>query len=129
MSIFIFPIQPEYKLSNGIWTIDPATIKFPPKFKPRESAIVYIPPQQVGGNHEHQRTEVFLAIGEELEMVWLENNNKKKQKMNPKGKLNLFKVTDNTPHAIINKSETESGILFEFTDTTFKTPTIATKII
>ncbi|MCG2691360.1 hypothetical protein L6272_00885, partial [Microgenomates group bacterium] len=108
--------------------IDLATIKFPPKFKPKEQAIVYIPPQQIAGNHQHQRTEVFLAIGEQLEMIWIENN-KKKQKMNPKGKLYLFKVTDKTPHAIINKSKTTPGVLFEFTDTTFKTPTVATKII
>jgi len=125
----IFSIKPDHQLKNGVWIIDLATIKFPPKFKPKEQAIVYIPSQQIAGNHQHQRTEVFLAIGEHLEMVWFDNNKKKKQKMNPKGKLYLFKVTDKTPHAIINKSETESGILFEFTDTTFKTSAIVTKII
>lgn len=112
MSIQKIKIKPKYKKENGLYVIDIDNIKIP--FKIRERSVVYIPPNQFGGNHKHPRQEAFIGIGEGLEIVWMQNNKKIKEKMNPKGEIFLFTIPSYLSHAVINKSKEDFGILVEY---------------
>ena len=84
-------------------------------FEVTEKAIINFAPGQVGGNHSHSRWEAFIAIGSGLTIVWQEENGLRKESlMNPGGQYFIYLVPPGTPHAVINKSETEKGILLEF---------------
>ena len=107
-------IEPSYKKDNGIWVLNLDAIPIPIHFRPRQKSIICLPPKTIAGNHKHQRTEIFVGIGEELELCWLDSdNNQKSEKMNPNGKLFVFKVPPYLSHAIRNNSEKHSAFLLE----------------
>jgi len=112
MNIQKFEIKPKYKKENGLYVIDIDSIKIP--FKVRERSVIYIPPNQFGGNHKHLRQEAFIGIGEGLELIWIQNNKRNKEKMNSKGEIFLFIVPSYLGHAVVNNSKNESGILIEY---------------
>ena len=85
-------------------------------FEVKQRSIVHIPPGQLGGNHKHPRTEAFIGIGRELELVWKENEKLIKEMMNPGGQLVLFTIPPQVEHAVKNKSEAENGMLIELAD-------------
>jgi uncharacterized RmlC-like cupin family protein len=114
-------IEPTYKKENGVWTLSLEAIPIPIHFRPRQKSIVCLPPEASAGNHRHQRTEIFVGIGEELEIVWLDKGGEQKsEKMNPSGKLFVFKVPPYLPHAIRNNSKKHSAFLLEHASTALR---------
>ena len=109
-----YPIEPLYKKDNGLYILDIDSIRVP--FQIKERSVVYIPPDEFGGNHKHPRQEAFIGIGKGLELIWIQNNKKVREKMNPKGKTFLFIVSPYLGHVVINNSKKEFGILIEFAD-------------
>ena len=86
------------------------------KSKIKDQQIVHLGPVSVGGNHKHPRTEWFIAIGD-LVFVWLDELGEKQEAhMNPNGEIRLIKVPPFLPHAVVNKSKSEVGVLFEMAD-------------
>lgn len=80
-------------------------------------SVVALPPGQVGGNHSHPRTEVFVAFGAQLELVWRdETGHDHREEMLAKDQLILFIIPPHLPHAVINHSKTSWGFLLEFSD-------------
>jgi hypothetical protein len=115
MDVKIIPIEPKYKKENGVFVVDIDKIKIP--FEVKEKSLVYIPPKGIGGNHKHPRAEAFVGIGEELKIIWKNINGERFEKyMNKNGKLLLFVISTDTPHVIINESNSQFGILMEFAD-------------
>ena len=111
MGIMKISIQPSYRRQNGLWVLNPDSLRLPEDF------IVYIPPKQVGGNHKHPRKEAFIGFGEKLTLLWQDEIGKtNEEKMNPDGQLLLLIVPSNMPHVIRNESTTSFGLLYEFAD-------------
>ncbi len=82
----------------------------------KDQQIVHLAPQSVGGNHKHPRTEWFIGIGE-LYFIWFdEAGTRYEQHMHPQGKILLVEVPTLLPHAVVNKSATQVGVLFEMAD-------------
>ncbi|GAB4219940.1 MAG: hypothetical protein Fur009_8280 [Candidatus Microgenomates bacterium] len=106
-------IDPTYKKENQLWVLNFDDIKVP--FIVKEKSIVYILPKKLGGNHFHPRQEAFIGIGEGLELHYLKENIIKKERMNPDGKLFLFVIPANLPHAVFNNSNSPA-IIIEFAD-------------
>lgn len=105
---------PTYSRENGLFVINLDTVKDLP-FNIKERSLVNIPPKQFGGNHQHPRWEAFVGLGKGLRLVWQdETSQKHEEPMNPNGELYLLIIPPNTPHAVINKSESNSEILLEF---------------
>jgi oxalate decarboxylase/phosphoglucose isomerase-like protein (cupin superfamily) len=108
------PIDPTYRKDNGLWNLETPTLPFPNDFQVKERNVVYIPAGEFGGNHKHPRAEAFVGIGEELYMVWKdENGEKHEDKMMDGNQLYFFYVEPFTPHAVINKSS-GFAVLVEF---------------
>ncbi len=97
-------IQPTYRKDNGLWNLRTDQLPLPEDFKVDERSVVYIPSGEYGGNHKHPRREVFVGIGEELYMVWLDDEgHKHEDKMMDDEQIFMFDVEPFTPHAVINK--------------------------
>jgi quercetin dioxygenase-like cupin family protein len=108
-------IDPSYKKDNGIWVlrIDPSLL--PKDFYIAEQSLVLIPPHQVGGNHKHPRKEAFLATSKDLVLYWIDGKGKKHEDiMFGEDKLILYIIYPNIPHAVLNKSNSSSALLYEF---------------
>lgn len=96
-----------------MFVIDPDAVDLP--FEVKERSIVYIPPEAKGGNHKHPRIEAFIGIGEGLIVVWVDSKGKKhEERMNENGNLAIFVMPTNTPHAVVNTSKSQFGVLFEY---------------
>jgi uncharacterized RmlC-like cupin family protein len=109
-----------YKKPNTeVWVLNTDDIPIE-KTRIKDQQVVYLGPQTVAGNHKHQRTEWFIAMGD-LEIIWLGDNNTQHTKhMNPRGAILLIEVPPYLPHAVRNNSNTHSGILFEFSNAKMK---------
>lgn len=82
----------------------------------KDQQIVHFSPKSFGGNHSHPRTEWFIGIGD-LSLVWLDQENQKHElKMSTDDALLLVEVPPHVPHAVINNSDTEFAVLFEYAD-------------
>lgn len=111
----VYKIEPAFKKENGLWCLDLDRIKLPKGFKCLKKYLLYFPPQTMGGNHKHNHTEIFIGLGKDMELHWLNKDGKKqKAKMQPKNTLFAFQISPGTAHAVINKSKKEKGILIEF---------------
>lgn len=110
-------IEPTYARETGLLVLrTDATIPFPENFVISEQNLIYLPPKIVAGNHSHPRIEVIIGVGE-LELIWLdEDGHKHIEEMMPEGQLRIFTIEPNTPHAVINKSETGMAVLYEYAD-------------
>jgi len=108
------PLEFSYKRETGLWVRHLDGLPFPANFHCVEKSLVYIPPQRAGGNHKHPRIEGFIGIGEDLNFFYLDEKGKvHEEQMNPKGELVFFFVSPFVPHAVINTSSTQFGILYE----------------
>ncbi len=109
-------IEPAYRKPNGGWNLDTEKLIKDIKFKVKERNIVYIPPDEVGGNHVHPRSEAFVGLGNKLYFVWKDKDgNRHKEKMMDGEKLYLFFVEPQTPHAVVNE-DSSFAVLAEFAD-------------
>lgn len=82
----------------------------------KDQQIVHLAPRAIGGNHKHPRTEWFIGIGD-LVLVWLDESGKRHEEhMHPNGQIKLITVTPFLPHAVVNRSQDQVGILFELAD-------------
>lgn len=75
----IYKFPPTYRRDSGLWVEDlkPETIRLPDKkILFSEVSLVRIPSKQFGGNHKHLRIEMFTALSEGLELVWLDEHQK-----------------------------------------------------
>ncbi len=110
------PLNFTYKKAGAdVWVLNTDDIPLD-KAKVKDEQIVYLAPNNAGGNHKHPRTEWFVGIGE-LAFIWLDDAGKKhEEQMNPDGRLLLFEVPPFLPHAVANRSADTAGILFEMAD-------------
>jgi hypothetical protein len=114
MSLQITAIEPQLKRDNGLFIVDVEATPLPPSFEIKEKLVIYLPPNQVGGNHVHWRTEVLIGIGAGLELHWIDSNGETHiEPMNPSGKLYAITVGSSTPHAVLNRSGS-FAILIEY---------------
>lgn len=121
MQVKSYKIKPVLKKENGLWCLDLDAIKLPKNFKCKKRYILRFPPRTFGGNHKHSNTEVFIAIGQGMELHWLDENKRKHiEQMNPKGQLFVFLIKPGIPHAVINNSLNREGVLIEFSDSELK---------
>ncbi|MCR4329939.1 MAG: hypothetical protein NUV65_05345 [Candidatus Roizmanbacteria bacterium] len=108
---------PTYKRESGLFVIDLNDIPLPINFIVKEKSIVSIPPLEKGGNHMHPRIEVLVGLNEGLSFIWQdEKGNICEEAMKKKGKFRVFTVPSHLPHAVVNRSHTQTGILVEFAD-------------
>jgi len=111
-----FQVDPTYTKENGVWVLDLKNVLLPRYFHIKEMNIIYVPPGQTLGNHRHPRTEIFVGIGDNLELSWITKDRKvKHEPMHPdKSKIMLWKVPPFLPHAIRNTSATQFALLVEY---------------
>ena len=92
-----------------------------PKENSIDTQFITIPPENIGGNHKHPRTEYYIGMGSELELVWINNENKTEYlKMNPEGQLLLIEIPPMIPHAVVNKSKNQTAFLIEYANDVLK---------
>lgn len=103
--------KPTYTKDNGIWVLDIDRLPLPSDFHILEKKIIAFPPNQYGGNHKHPRTEIFIVLGGNLVLVWLDSQGVKKER--PLESTLLCVITPHIPHAVVNRSEKDTGILLE----------------
>lgn len=105
-------INPSFKKDNGNFVLSFDDVPVPENFKRVDQSIVYIASGQIGGNHKHKRVEVFVGLGEGLEIYWIDEKGElKMEKMNPDGELLVFTVPSFVPHAIKNNSNNPACLL------------------
>lgn len=111
-------IDATYKRESGLWVLDIDKVNFPEEFEAKERSLVYLPPQQIGGNHKHPRIEAIIGIGD-LEIAWLDEQKQlHKLPLNENGQLSLTLIPTMLPHAVFNKSRDQFAILFEYANET-----------
>ena len=82
----------------------------------KDRQMVHLAPGSAGGNHKHPRTEWFIGIGP-LEFMWIDREGTTHvSHMNPDGQIQLITVSPHLPHAVVNTSDIERGVLLEFAD-------------
>lgn len=82
----------------------------------KDQQIIHLSPGGFGGNHKHPRTEWFIGLGNLL-FIWLDENGKKHEvDMNPDGNLLLIEVPPFLPHVVLNNSNSDNQVLFEYAD-------------
>ena len=119
MQVIKISLQPSKKHGNGRWHLYLNQVKFPEEFIPLQDMthFVSIPANTFAGNHKHIRQEVLLGLHPELMLIWQDKaGNKHREDMNPDGELFLFFIPSSIPHVVVNKSQTSSAILYEWTD-------------
>lgn len=113
----VIKFNPSYTREDGLMVINKEDVPFPEKLDLTEDSIVVFPPNAKGGNHKHPRTEVFVGFGE-LILYWLDENGEK-QSMHMSGEsssLLLFVIPPFLAHAVVNESESEQAVLYEWAD-------------
>ena len=108
-------VEWNYRREDGLGVVKELKNILPEGFEVKEESVVYFPGGAVGGNHKHPRVEVFVGFGD-LELVWEEEGEIKREDMFEEGGLKMFLISEFAPHAVVNKSETEMGILIEWAD-------------
>lgn len=85
----------------------------------REVAVVEVmqtlKPKVVGGNHKHARVEWFIGFGD-LQLFWIEAGQVQHAPMQHDGAPFLIKIPSGLSHAVVNNSQTETAVVFEFAD-------------
>lgn len=110
-------IEPTYTRESGLWVLrTDAKIPFPENFVISEQNLINLPPQIVAGNHSHPRIEVIVGIGD-LELIWQDDDgNNHVVEMMPQGQLRVITIEPHTPHAVVNKSNINPAVLYEYAD-------------
>ncbi|OGK52247.1 hypothetical protein A2966_02500 [Candidatus Roizmanbacteria bacterium RIFCSPLOWO2_01_FULL_41_22] len=117
MTIEKKPVSPAYIKDNGLFSLNFSDLQKLASAPIKDISVISIPPQQFGGNHKHPRREMFIGLGEDLELIWVDERGKIKHDwMNKKNELLMFTIFPYVPHVVINHSPTKNGILIEFAD-------------
>jgi uncharacterized RmlC-like cupin family protein len=105
---------------QGIWVLRLADLPLPKNFPEKPSHyVISFGPGAWGGNHRHERVEAFVGMGEGLYIVWQDGAGERHEQpmmSKDKSRLKMFVVPAWTPHMVENRSETETGILYEVRD-------------
>lgn len=110
-------LEPINRRPSGLWMIDLDALPLPDGFIIAEQNLIYLPPRAVGGNHRHPRTEIFIALGSGLVLVWDEAGEVQEQPMMPDAdRPVMFIVEPNTPHAVVNRNKKVPASLYELAD-------------
>jgi oxalate decarboxylase/phosphoglucose isomerase-like protein (cupin superfamily) len=81
-----------------------------------ETSLIRIPTGQLGGNHLHPRVELFCCLAGELEIVWLDENEKQQNlimETNHEKEMTGYVMPSGLAHAVRNVGKTD-GFLLEF---------------
>lgn len=109
-------LEPTYTKKNGLWLLNVDTPNLPESFNIFERNVVFIPSGEFGGNHKHPRSEAFVGVGEDLQLIWQDDAGKRHvEKMNQGSGLQLFVVRSLTPHVVVNNGD-KPAVLIEFAD-------------
>ena len=103
------------KPATNVWVLNTDDIPLNKEII-KDQQIVHLAPNSIAGNHKHPRTEWFIGIGD-LVFIWLDDNGQKHEEhMHPEGQIKLIKVPPFLPHAVVNRSQNNTGFLFEMSD-------------
>jgi len=104
--------------NDGKFVINLDAVELPYSFAIEERSLVHIPSGKFGGNHTHDRTEMFVCLDKGAELHWIdpETQERRVAPMNPvNGVLQAFLIKPRVPHAVVNASS--QGInLLEYAD-------------
>lgn len=119
IKVIKIPFAYERPEPNKVTAFDLVDIESKIDHKILDKRIVKIIPSGFGGNHYHERVETWLAMGGELELVWIEDAIKKSIIMNPGGSKDicLITISSNVPHVVKNISS-DDAYLVEYADQT-----------
>ena len=110
------PIQATYRKDNGLWNLNTDSLPLPEGFVVKERNIVYIPAGEFGGNHKHRHTEALLGVGDNLLIIWHDEDGRRHEhRMMDGEQLYFFIVEPFTPHVVVNRG-TSFAVLAELTD-------------
>lgn len=87
-------------------TIDQQNLAFP------ISRTIFLETQHMGGNHVHERKEIYIPLTASLELYWVYNHIQYKKSLEL-GKAYL--ISRPIPHAMLNTS-VQTGIFVEYAD-------------
>lgn len=107
-------ITPAYKKDAGFWVIRTQEQFSEIPFVVVEQSLITIPPQKIGGNHKHPRSEAFIGLGEALYLLWQDENGENHEEKMEDENINLFIIPSMLPHAVINKSDSGMAVLYEY---------------
>jgi uncharacterized RmlC-like cupin family protein len=108
-------IKPTYTKESGLWALDTQSVVPVDSFTAVEQSIIWLPPNEVAGNHKHVREEALIGIGTSALFLWQDDDGVvHKEPMNPNGELYLFLIPPNVPHAVVNESSTDPVMLYEY---------------
>lgn len=103
MKVESYPIEPAYRLDNGLFVVDNARLPFPEGFEVRERSVVHLPAGQVAGNHRHPRQECYYTCEEDVELHWIDDEGKTHiEPMDGTEGPQLFFIPSGVPHAVVN---------------------------
>jgi hypothetical protein len=109
-----YPLETTYQKDNGLWLLNVDSPDIPGDFVIVERNIVCIPGGEFGGNHRHPRTEAFVGIGSDLELIWQDDDGLKHiERMYEESGLQLFVIHSLTPHVVVNRGDSPA-VLIEF---------------
>lgn len=113
-----FVFEPTYrKGEQGLSVLSVDQIPLPDGFVPGAPALlIQIAPKGWGGNHRHQRREVWVGFGD-LHLVWRDKNGERHEARMTRddGKLVAFSVAPEVPHMVENRSDAPA-FLYELRD-------------
>lgn len=115
----IITLPPTYQKDTGLWLLElkPEAINLPTHaIHFTESSLVSIPSRQYGGNHLHPRIELFAALTEGMELVWLDESGKQRtllMRTHHQQGITFYFIPPKLPHAV-NNSSNIAGYLLEF---------------
>lgn len=105
------------KSPSGIQKLDLKSLPIPTSFIIQQQVLLFMQPLQVGGNHRHSHSEIFLPLSDHLELHWIDHKQDKHiEKMKEGNQLFLFIVPPSVPHAIVNTSKEAPAMLLELVD-------------
>lgn len=115
----ISPVSHAYAKDNGLRVFSLEAFEAHIPFDVQQRSIVSLPPGQIGGNHSHPRAEAFIAMGEELELHWVDTEGGTHvERMNADSEFSLIVVHPHVPHAIINRATHSTATLLEYASST-----------
>ncbi|HLD21767.1 MAG TPA: cupin domain-containing protein [Patescibacteria group bacterium] len=89
-----------------------------PQFQISEKMVIVLPPQAIGGNHMHPRTEICIALSPELQLFWQENGVLHQEMLFHPGELVAYIIPSHLPHAVVNISRKNVASMIEYANNT-----------
>lgn len=117
MNVEKWTIDPTYAKDNGAWALNTQSLTVDLGFQPVEQALIWLPPGQVAGNHRHPRREALIGLGYAAFFLWQDTaGTVHREAMNPEGRIQVFTIPSNVPHAVVNESLHHPVVLYEYFD-------------